>query len=236
MSDIPATRPSPTLPPPGEGPGVEVAPALRPSWRGVIHLVSVLVYLPLFGLLLVLAPSAHHRLAMAVYAAGVVAMLGVSATYHSGRLAPATVRWMKRVDHSTILLAIAGSYTAIAVLALPGEASGLVWFTWIAAAVGAAIRMAWLTAPYPVVAAVYVVVGWGALFEWSALSTALDLIQMALLVGGGLVYTAGAVVYALHRPDPWPATFGYHEVFHALVATGVTLHFVLVLDLLLAAR
>lgn len=172
-----------------------------------------------------------------VYALGVTAMLGVSATYHSGRLRASTIRWMKRIDHSAILLAIAGSYTAIAVLALPAApAADLLTFTWIAAAVGVAVRMIWLRAPYPVVAAVYVLVGWGALLQWTALTRGLTTTQMALLLGGGLVYTAGAVVYAVHRPNPWPATFGYHEVFHALVAVGVTAHYLVVLDLLLQAR
>lgn len=210
---------------------------LRPSWRGIIHRVAFLTYLPLFGLVISLAGSTKDRRALLVYALGVSAMLGVSATYHSGRLQPSTIRWMKRIDHAAILLAIAGSYTAVAVLALPdGPAADLLWFTWIAAAIGIALRMIWLRAPYPVVAAVYVVVGWGALLQWTELNRALTDVQMALLVGGGLIYTAGAVVYAAHRPNPWPATFGYHEVFHALVTAGVTAHYLLVLDLLWQAR
>ena len=210
---------------------------IRPTWRGWIHRVGVLTFLPLSILLIALAPSTGTRIATVVYTVGVTAMLGVSAIYHSGRLSTVAMQRMKRVDHSTILLGIAGSYTAIAVLALPsGPATNLLTFTWIAAAIGVAVRMVWLRAPYPVVAAVYVAVGWGALLEWSALVTALSGVQLALLLGGGIVYTAGAVVYALHRPNPWPATFGYHEVFHALVMVGVTAHYLVALDLVLSAR
>lgn len=210
---------------------------IRPSWRGLIHRVGVACFVPLSLLLLALTPSVDTRIAVAVYALGVTTMLGVSATYHCGRLAPSTMRWMKRIDHTTILLAIAGSYTAIAVLALPTDpARHLLTFVWIAAVVGAAIRMLWLRAPYPVVAAVYVVVGWGALTQWSALVAGLTSGQLALVLGGGIAYTFGAVVYALHRPNPWPSTFGYHEVFHALVMVGVTAHYLVVLALVLAAR
>lgn len=210
---------------------------IRPSWRGLIHRVGVALFVPLSAILVALAPTAGTRVAVVVYALGVTAMLGVSAIYHSGRLSPATVARFKRIDHTTILLAIAGSYTAISVLALPARpATTLVVFVWTAAVIGAVVRMVWLRAPYPVVAAVYVVVGWGALVEWSALVSALSGGQLALLLGGGLAYTAGAAVYALHRPNPWPATFGYHEVFHALVMVGVAAHYVTVLILVLQAR
>lgn len=208
----------------------------RPSWRGWIHRVATCVFVPLALVTVVLAPTTGTRVAVAIYALGVGTMLGVSAIYHSGHLRPATMSLFKRIDHTTILLGIAGSYTAIAVLALPtGPARFLITFTWIAAAIGVAVRMVWLRAPYPVVAAVYVTVGWGALLEWHALVTSLTGIQLALLLGGGLVYTAGAAVYALHRPNPWPATFGYHEVFHTLVTLGVAAHYLAVLTLVLQA-
>lgn len=209
----------------------------RPSWRGWIHRIATGVFVPLALLAVALTSTTGTRVAVSVYAIGVGAMLGVSAIYHSGHLAPSTIAWFRRIDHTTILLGIAGSYTAVAVLALPpAPATTLVTFTWVAAAIGVAVRMAWLRAPYPVVAAVYLAVGWGALLEWNALVTALSAGQLGLLLGGGLVYTAGAAVYALHRPNPWPATFGYHEVFHALVTIGVAAHYVVILDLVLRAR
>ena len=209
-----------------------VGAAVRPTWRGLIHRVAVLVFVPASVGLVALATAGPDRLAVAVWALGVATMLGVSATYHSGRFGPVGMRRLKRVDHSTILLAIAGSYTAFATLALDGAAQArLLAFVWVGAIVGVAIRLTWLHAPYPVVALVYVVVGWGALLEWGALAGALGTAQFALLLGGGLLYTLGAGVYAAHRPDPWPATFGYHEVFHALVVGGVALHLVAIATL-----
>lgn len=208
--------------------------AVRPTWRGVIHRAAVISFVPLSIWLLVLANTGTTRVATAVYAIGVAAMLGVSAVYHSGRLGPVGMARMKRVDHSTILLAIAGSYTAVAALALDGPAAArLLSFIWFAALLGVAIRLAWIDAPYPLVAAVYVVVGWGALIEWRAITHALSATQLLLLVGGGLLYTLGAAVYAAHRPNPWPATFGYHEVFHGLVVGGVAAHYLAIASLVL---
>src|SRR5205085_4610345 len=121
---------------------------------------------PLFVLLVVLADSGSDRLAVVVYGLGVEAMLGVSAVYHSGRLGPAATRRLKRLDHSTILLAIAGSYTAVTALSLDGDAkTRMLVIVWVAAIVGITIRMAWLDAPYPLVAVVYVVVGWIAVVD-----------------------------------------------------------------------
>ena len=160
-------------------------------------------------------------------------MLGVSAVYHSGRLGDDTKAVFKRIDHVTILFAIAGSYTAVTVLALDGSSEKtLLIFVWSATVVGALIRMFWLHAPRPVVSVVYLVVGWSALLEIGPLSRSLDSVDVALLVLGGVLYTVGAVVYAAKRPNPWPLHFGFHEVFHALVVIAATAHYVLVARLL----
>ncbi|HEY4378303.1 MAG TPA: hemolysin III family protein, partial [Acidimicrobiales bacterium] len=179
---------------------VEAAPAppIRPTWRGLIHRYASLSFVPLFVLLAVLASGVGDRVAVIVYGVGVMTMLAVSATYHSGRLGPAATATMKRIDHGTILLAIAGSYTAFATVGLSGApARDLLVLVWVAAAIGVVIRMVWLHAPYPLAAGVYVVVGWSALTQWSALTTALTTGQFTLLIVGGVLYTAGGVVYAL---------------------------------------
>ncbi len=139
---------------------------------------------------------------------------------------------LKRLDHSMILLAIAGTYTAVIVLGLDGTTRMvLLAITWIAAVIGISIRMFWLHAPYPLVAAVYLVVGWLALIDLPAYLDALTGGELALIVIGGLLYTAGAIVYALHKPNPYPATFGYHEVFHALVVLAALAQYVAVFSL-----
>ena len=182
---------------------------------------------PMFVVLVVLADSTAHRLAAVVYGIGVTTMLAVSAIYHSPGLSPTTRSHLRRVDHSTILLAIAGSYTGLGVFALDGAPERrLLIFVWVAAVVGIVIRMAWLRAPYPVVAAVYLTVGWSALLEITAFMDALSPLDLGLILVGGLLYSAGAAVYALHRPNPWPGVFGYHEVFHALVVAAAAAHYV----------
>jgi len=214
---------------------VDVVDQLRPRFRGVLHRWCALASVLLFVWLSVAAYDPGSRLVVAVYGCCVTAMLGVSAVYHSGRLSPAATRRVKRLDHATILLAIAGTYTAIIALALDGTTRVvLLAVVWTAAVIGIAVRMLWLDAPYPLVAAVYLVVGWIALVDLRAFLRALSAGQMALVVAGGLFYTVGGVIYAVRRPDPWPAVFGYHEVFHTLVVGGALAHYLAVLAIVRA--
>jgi hemolysin III len=186
----------------------------------------------LFAVLAIRASGPADVAAVVVYGMCVTGMLAVSATYHSGRFSPPATALLKRLDHSTILLAIAGTYTAVIVIGLDGTTRlVLLLVTWVAAVIGISIRMFWLDAPYPLVAAVYVVVGWLALIDLPAYLDALTPGELALIVLGGALYTAGAVVYALHKPNPFPATFGYHEVFHALVVLAALAQYVAVFSL-----
>jgi len=138
-------------------------------------------------------------------------------------------RRMRRLDHSTIFLAIAGSYTAVVGISLSGWPRTLeLSIVWIGAAVGITLRQVWLDAPKWVIALPYVVVGWSALVVFPELVHALGGAGTALLVAGGVAYSAGAAVYAAKKPDPVPGVFGYHEVFHACTIVGAVLHFVLI--------
>lgn len=212
-----------------------IATPLRPRFRGVIHRWGAGAFILLFIVLSLVAYDRGSRLVVVIYGCCVTAMLTVSAVYHSGRLSPKATRLLKRIDHGTILFAIAGTYTAIIALALEGTSRVvLLTVVWVAALIGIAIRMLWLDAPYPLVAVVYVVVGWIALVDIGALLRALSGGQMALVMTGGLLYTAGGVVYGAHRPDPWPAVFGYHEVFHTLVVGGALAHYLAVLAIVRA--
>ncbi|MEY2996510.1 MAG: hypothetical protein RLZZ39_1335 [Actinomycetota bacterium] len=207
---------------------------IRPILRGVFHRVAVVVAIPAFVVLIVMAPTAGARVASAIYALGILAMLGVSAVYHSGRLSERATRIFKRIDHSTILLAVTGSYTAVAVGALDGRSRvTLLVFVWTAAVVGVIIRMRWLHGPRAVSATVYLVVGWSALVEIAALVRSLDAADTALLVTGGGLYTLGAVIYSAKWPNPFPRVLGFHEVFHALVVGAVVVHYVLVARLVI---
>lgn len=198
---------------------------LRPRMRGVIHRYGTAAFAGAFVMLAARAPDLATSAWVGIYGVCVTAMLSVSAVYHSRTWARPQQDLLKRIDHSTILLAIAGSYTAIAGLALDGaDRTVLLTSVWLCAAVGVAIRMLWLHAPYPVTAAVYVAVGWVALIRLGALVDALTTVELVLVLAGGLIYSLGAVVYALHRPNPWPATFGYHEIFHSLVVLAAVMH------------
>ena len=207
---------------------------IRPMLRGVFHRVAVVVAVPAFVVLIALSPSSGARVASVIYAAGILSMLGVSAVYHSGRLSERTQRIFKRIDHSTILLAVTGSYTAVAVGALEGRSQlTLLVFVWTAAVVGVIIRMRWLHGPRSITATVYLVVGWSALVEIAALVRSLDAADTALLVTGGGLYTLGAIIYSAKWPDPFPRVLGFHEVFHALVVGAVVVHYVLVARLVI---
>lgn len=201
------------------------APAeVRPRLRGVIHRWAAVAFGAGFVALVAVAEP-EDRPWLVVYGLAVTTMLGVSAAYHSGRLSPPVQAVFKRIDHSTILLAIAGSYTGIVGVGLDGAArTRLLVAVWVLAAVGMVIRMLWLHAPYPLVAVVYVAVGWVAVIDIGALTDGLTGTELALVVLGGVLYSVGAAVYALHAPDPWPATFGYHELFHAIVVLAAAVH------------
>jgi hemolysin III len=175
------------------------------------------------------APSVTIGLSLTVYVVSLIALFGVSATFHRVSWSPVARQRMRRADHTTIFVAIAGTYTAVAVLALHGWAMAFVLLlVWLGGAAGVAVRQLWLAAPKWAVALPYVVVGWSALAVIPQLLHSLGGTGFALLLAGGVAYTVGAVVYALRRPDPFPGVFGYHEVFHAFTVIGATLHFIVV--------
>lgn len=199
----------------------------RPLLRGWIHLVAVVVTVIAAPFVVARAPTAGAAAALAVYMTSIVALFGVSAAFHRVRWSPAARRRMRRADHATIFVAIAGTNTAVAGLALRGWAQVLILsLVWGGAAVGITVRQMWLDAPKWAVAVPYVVVGWCALAVLPQLLDSLGGAGFGLLAAGGGFYTLGAIVYAAWKPDPVPGVFGYHEVFHACTVVGATLHFV----------
>lgn len=198
--------------------------------RGVTHEVAAFVF-PVMGLVAVLvARSAGAKIAVGVYTLGVTAMYATSACYHRGGWTPAGKRRMRRLDHSMILVGIASTYTPVAAVGLPATTGwALLSVVWGLAAAGVVIRNLWLGAPRWVTAGVYIAVGWAAAAVMPALWTHLGVAVFALLIAGGIVYSVGAVVYSRRRPDPVPAVFGYHEVFHALVLAAGAVFYAAVL-------
>lgn len=190
----------------------------KPRLRGWSHLVAAAVF-PLLGLVLVLiADGSEAKVATGVYTAGLTVMYGVSAAYHRGRWSPAVRRRMRRLDHSTILIGIAATYTPIMAVGVGGTtAAVMLAIVWLGAIGGVAMRLLWFDAPRWIVAVTYLGLGWAAVLALPSLVGNLGVGTFSLVLLGGLVYSAGALVFARQRPDPLPDVFGYHEVFHALV-------------------
>ena len=199
----------------------------RPRLRGVFHQYAFFVAV-VAGLVLVLfADAGRERLAMVIYAVALAAMFGVSALYHRVTWRSSNVRkWMRRLDHSTILLLIAGTYTPFALLAFDGALGTAVLIAvWCGAAAGLVLNLLWIDAPTWVTAVVYITLGWVGAVAVPEL-VGFGIAPAALVFVGGALYTVGAVTYALKRPNPVPTVFGYHEIFHLLVIGAAITHFV----------
>jgi hemolysin III len=202
----------------------------RPALRGSLHRGSVPVAIALTVVLALRAGAGGRVASVVLYGACVTAMLAVSGTYHARRFAHRRRQLLRRLDHAMILVATAGTYTAVIVLAIGGATRVvLLALAWALVISGVAVRMLWLEAPRAVVALVYLVAGWQVLVALPVYTAALDGAELTMLAVGGLCYSVGAVVYACRRPDPWPTVFGHHEVFHALVIGGAACQWVAVL-------
>ena len=205
------------------------AGALKPRLRGVSHQYAFFVSLGCGAGLILAASGGRARLAASVYAAAVSALFGTSALYHRVTWRPGARRWMRRLDHSMIFVLIAGTYTPVALLALSGAlASTVLVVLWAGALAGIAFKLAWIDAPKWLLAAVYVVLGLISAAVMGELPAAIGWLGVAGVASGGLLYIAGAVIYASERPNPWPRVFGYHEVFHALVIAAAALHYAVI--------
>lgn len=215
--------------------GPPVVGERSPRARGWIHRVSFFVAVPAGLVLLVLAPSTAARVAVAIYAASLVTVFWVSSTYHLGVWSPEEcTRWQRR-DHAAIFLLIAGSYTPYCVLALDGP-----WRVWLLAAVWVGAGLGILVKLYRVDLHVlsgfmYLGLGWAAVIAFPRFLDALGPAPVILTVVGGLLYSLGALVLAMHRPKLFPRTFGYHEVWHAATAAAAACHYTAVLLMMIEA-
>ena len=204
--------------------------AVKPRLRGVSHQWGAIVSVPLGIALVVAAPDGKARLAALIYALAVTGLLSTSATYHRvDWRRPRARAWMRRLDHSMIFVLIAGTYTPFSLLVLDGTlATAVLIAVWAGAFGGIVLNLVWVTAPKWLTASVYIALGWVAAIAMPDLAERLGAGGVALLMGGGLLYTVGAVIYAAGRPNPRPAVFGYHEIFHALVLAAAAAHFAVV--------
>jgi hemolysin III len=223
----------------------DTAPAVTVQWRaggrtqpllrGWLHLCTVPVAVAAAVLLVGVAPDATARVGAAVYGVAVCALFTVSSLYHRVRwYAPAHLR-MRRLDHGTIFVMIAGSYTPLCLLALSGT-TGVVLLAvvWTVAAAGFVLCVVGIAERGPAAKICYVGLGWIAVAVLPELVGGLEGWQLLLLAVGGVLYTVGAVCLAAGRPDPFPATFGYHEIWHTLVVLACACQYLVVLSLVRA--
>lgn len=198
----------------------------KPTWRGWIHAATFPVAIVLGVILVVVADGVPAKVGSAVFAASSLLLFGISALYHRIDWGPKVKAVFKRIDHANIFLLIAGSYTPISVLALaPEQATVLLWLVWGGATLGIGFRIFWIGAPRWLYTPLYVLLG------WAALMFIVDLfdnapVTMTLILVGGVLYTVGAVFYALKRPNPFPGRFGFHELFHSCTLLAFLCHWV----------
>ena len=214
----------------GTGDGSARPGAVAPRLRGVLHAAAFPAAAIAGVVLIAFGPTEQARLAAAVYSVTCMALFGVSAAYH--RSSPASRRRgvLARLDHVSILLVIAGTYTPLTVLALHGWTRlSVLAVIWAGTAIGALTRLIWRTAwrPAPrwLITSLFIALGWVAVFVLPQLLRGAGALVLALVLAGGVLYSLGAVVYARKRPDPSPWWFGFHEVFHAITIVAYLTHY-----------
>src|SRR6476620_11508292 len=226
-----SSRPVSSSPPPsGEtspGPVESAVAALKPHLRGWIHAGTFPLALAAGIVLVCLAPTGTARLCAAVFGLTAAMLFGTSAVYHRGTWSPRVQGVLKRLDHSNIFLIIAGTYTPFALLLLPPEQSRtLLLIVWAGALAGVLFRVLWVGAPRWLYTPVYVALAWVAVFYLGPLLHFGGVAIVTLIAVGGLLYTLGAVVYGIKRPNPSPRWFGFHEIFHTLTVAAFAVHYI----------
>ena len=200
------------------------AEEVKPTWRGWIHAGTFPVAIVLGIVLISLADGTAAKASSAVFMATSLLLFGNSALYHRFNWKPRTKLLLKRIDHANIFLLIAGTYTPIAVLALPpSQGILLLSLVWAGTILGIAFRVFWIGAPRWLYVLLYLVLSWAAVMYLGDLLR-VNTAMMILVVAGGLCYTAGAIMYALKKPNPFPGVFGFHEIFHALTLLAFLCH------------
>ncbi|WP_433557943.1 PAQR family membrane homeostasis protein TrhA [Pseudonocardia xinjiangensis] len=207
------------------------APLVKPRMRGWLHFWSFTVSIAACATLIAVSAALVGRgaaLATSVYSVTILGLFGTSALYHRRTWrTPRSRAVMRRLDHSMIFLFIAGTYTPVAALAMdPGTARWVLIVVWAGALAGVALKTVWPHAPAWVGVPIYIALGWVAVFVIPAMLRGGGVAALVLLLTGGLLYTVGAVFYATRRPNPWPATFGYHEFFHAATVLAAICHYI----------
>ncbi len=198
----------------------------KPVLRGWLH-AGWAPLLQIAGLVLLVAtPTLIGRIGVAIYLVSATILFGMSAVYHRGNWSDKVAAVLRRLDHSNIFLLIAGTYTPLALVLLEGaDRIVLLSVIWGIAALGITFKMLWMSAPRWLYTGLYLAMGWAALWWLVPFAKAGGPVILTLIIIGGLVYSVGAVVYALKLPNPSPTWFGFHEIFHACTVIAAASHF-----------
>lgn len=206
-----------------------VSPAhpVKPRLRGWLH-AGMFPAVVVAGLVLIaLADSTRARVACGIYILTACLLFGISAIYHRGTWGPRGEAILRRLDHANIFLIIAGTYTPLTMLLLPASTGRtLLWAVWVAALAGITFRVFWVGAPRWLYTPCYIAMGWAAVFFLPDFMRAGGIAVLVLVIVGGVLYSAGGVIYGLKRPNPSPRWFGFHEVFHSLTLAAFITHYV----------
>ncbi|MEU1783218.1 MULTISPECIES: PAQR family membrane homeostasis protein TrhA [Streptomyces] len=206
---------------------VAAATPVKPRLRGWLHAGMFPAVLISGVFLTALADSTRGRIACAVYVLTACLLFGISALYHRGDWSPRAEAVLRRLDHANIFLIIAGTYTPLTMLLVPGGRGRLLlWAVWLAAAAGIAFRVFWVGAPRWLYTPCYIAMGWAAVFFLPDFLRKGGIAVLVLVIVGGLLYSAGGVIYGIKRPNPSPRWFGFHEVFHSLTLAAFITHYV----------
>jgi hemolysin III len=205
----------------------EVMDEVKPHLRGWLHAATAPLALAAGIVLVVLSPTTSTRVGSAIFAASALALFTASATMHRGHWSRRTALWLRRLDHSSIFLLIAGSYTPFTLLLLDGtERTTLLAIAWGGATLGILFRLFWTGAPRWLYTPIYIALGWAAIFYFPAFFETASAAVITCLIVGGALYTVGGVIYGFRWPDPSPRWFGFHEVFHSLTIAAFVTHYV----------
>lgn len=200
--------------------------AVKPRLRGWLHAGMSPLVLAAGVVLVCLAPTTASRLAAVVYSLAGIILFTTSAIYNVGTWQARGQAILKRLDHGSIYLIIAGTYTPVATLALTGwQQQVFLIGAWVGAGLGVTFRVLWIHAPRALYTGLYLALGW-AIAPFIGELLAINVAAGILTLVGGILYTVGGVIYGLKRPDPSPAWFGFHEVFHAFTIGAWTCQYI----------
>lgn len=200
---------------------------VKPKMRGWLHAGMFPLVLVSGIVLTALTDSTRGRIAVGIYVLSACLLFGVSAIYHRGTWSPRADGVLRRLDHANIFLIIAGTYTPLTMLLLPDSTGQwLLWGVWGAAVAGILFRVFWVGAPRWLYTPCYIAMGWAAVFFLPDFLRAGGIAVLVLVIVGGLLYSAGGVIYGIKRPNPSPRFFGFHEVFHSLTLAAFAVHYV----------